>query len=174
MQLASIFRFALAPLLALGVLASCTSSTPERHALIAGLPVPSGASQVLSKQLDGNPKRQQLYFVVNGAYPSATPMEAFRRHFEKTGWKHCQGTMSTWNSFVDKSSNLAVRVHQIASIWVSLDNKAFAFVVGRYISRSEAPIDKPDNDEQRWTVVIHTEVNATLEAKELGYACSEA
>lgn len=99
-------------------------------------------------------------------------MEEFQRHFEKNGWTRCQGKASSWDSFVDMSSNPAARVHQIASIWASPDNKTFAFVVGRYLSKPDAPISKPDNDEQRWVAVVHRNVDAMREAKELGYACA--
>lgn len=159
--------------LALGVavIGACTPNAPPQLDLVEGLPLPGGASSISRVLLDANPHRQQLFFTLKASHPSVVALEQLQAHFERNSWIQCRGKTSSWDSFVDMSSTPANRVHQISAIWSSPDRRTFAFAVGRYLSKPEAGIDKPDNDEQRWVVVVQRNVDAEREAKTLGYSC---
>lgn len=159
-------------LLSIAVIGACAPDAPPTIDLVERLPVPDGAQSVSRIELDRNPHRQQLYFTVQAAYPTLAPLDRLRAHYSQASWAPCAGKSPSWDSFLDTSTNPAHRVHQSSAAWVSPDGRVLTIAIGRYVSKHDAKLDKPDNDEQRWAIVVHRNIDARKEAAAIGFACA--
>jgi hypothetical protein len=132
------------------------------------LPVPSGATNVDSRELYGGRHKQDAYFL-SVPFPDDRAISHYRAILK--GWRECPSRAAAWESFGDVSVKPHRFIHQLLWAWVSANNREIAVVAIRYESPGEAHRALPATNQQRVYVVVSRTTDAAAQAEELGYIC---
>jgi hypothetical protein len=155
----------------LGIALSGCSTAEPSFDLLHDLPVPEEAREIQRIYLGNSRNNQQQFFIFDAKYPSLDVLHGYVEFFSKRGWIGCEPSMSTWDHYLDQSDGKAVLTHQVSGYWTNPDRTKLALVVGRYYSSGITSTTVPDNNEQRWSVLIQQNLDVDAEVKRLSKKC---
>lgn len=133
------------------------------------LPSPSDAVGVAHHTFN-NGLAFQTDFKLSMKYPSNPVFAYYSGLLDKT-WTSCNWG-DGWTSFIDGTRNPAVRIHQIAHVWLKPAEKRFISLSVRYISSDKCTSEQPETDEQHVALVEYADADTAEISKLLELSCA--